>query len=163
MGVMSDVVYNHFGPDGNYSPRYAAPFFRDDVQTPWGAAIDFRQAAVRRYFEENASHWLGEYRFDGSRSDAAHAIVGHEWSEESARHVRGQLPGRHVHSVSENDDNRASSSQAGYDAQWNDDLHHVSHHSSTGESHGYYADYARQPAQASAHCSEQGWSYQGQP
>ena len=163
MGVMLDVVYNHFGPDGNFLPRYAAPFFRDDVPTPWGAAIDFRQPAVRRFFEENALYWLSEYRFDGLRLDAVHAIVGHEWLEELARHVRGQLPGRHVHLVLENDDNRASLLQAGYDAQWNDDAHHVLHHLLTGESQGYYADYSRYPAQALAQCLEQGWLYQGQP
>ncbi len=163
MGVMLDVVYNHFGPDGNFLPRYAAPFFRDDVRTPWGAAIDFRQPAVRRFFEENALYWLSEYRFDGLRLDAVHAIVGHEWLEELARHVRGQLPARHVHLVLENDDNRASLLQAGYDAQWNDDAHHALHHLLTGESQGYYADYSRYPAQALAQCLEQGWLYQGQP
>ncbi len=163
MGVMLDVVYNHFGPDGNFLPHYAAPFFRDDIRTPWGAAIDFRQAAVRRYFEENALYWLSEYHFDGLRLDAVHAIAGHEWLPELARHVRGQLPGRHVHLVVENDDNRASLLQTGYDAQWNDDAHHVLHHLVTGESHGYYADYVERPAHALAHCLEQGWLYQGQP
>lgn len=163
MGVMLDVVYNHFGPDGNFLSQYAAPFFRDDVPTPWGAAIDLRQAAVRRYFEESALHWLTEYRFDGLRLDAVHAIIDQDWLEELARHLRGQLPQRHLHLVLENDDNRASLLGAGYDAQWNDDAHHVLHHLLTGESHGYYADYTRYPAQALAQCLEQGWLYQGQP
>ena len=74
-----------------------------------------------------------------------HAIAGHEWLPELAHHVRGQLPGRHVHLVLENDDNRASLLQAGYDAQWNDDAHHVLHHLLTGEAHGYYADYTTRP------------------
>src|SRR5262249_27654117 len=60
-----DVVYNHFGPDGNYLPSYAPNMFRDDIATPWGAAIDFRVPEVRRFFAENAQFWLMEYRFDG--------------------------------------------------------------------------------------------------
>ncbi len=162
--VMLDVVYNHFGPDGNYLSQYAAPFFRDDVSTPWGAAIDFRQPAVRRYFEENALYWLTEYRFDGLRLDAVHAIPDPDWLVELARFVRGQVPAqRHLHLVLENDDNRASLLTEGYDAQWNDDAHHVLHHLLTGESRGYYADYAEQPAQALARCLAEGWLYQGQP
>ncbi|WAI81569.1 MULTISPECIES: malto-oligosyltrehalose trehalohydrolase [Achromobacter] len=162
--VMLDVVYNHFGPDGNYLSQYAAPFFRDDVSTPWGAAIDFRQPAVRRYFEENALYWLTEYRFDGLRLDAVHAITDPDWLVELARFVRGQVPAqRHLHLVLENDDNRASLLTDGYDAQWNDDAHHVLHHLLTGESRGYYADYAEQPAQALARCLAEGWLYQGQP
>ncbi|MFY0476139.1 malto-oligosyltrehalose trehalohydrolase [Achromobacter marplatensis] len=164
ISMMLDVVYNHFGPDGNYLPQYAAPFFRHDVSTPWGPAIDFRQPAVRRYFEENALYWLTEFRFDGLRLDAVHAIPDPEWLVELAQFVRGQIPAqRHIHLVLENDDNRASLLSQGYDAQWNDDAHHVLHHLLTGESHGYYADYADQPAQALARCLAQGWLYQGQP
>nr|WP_314360439.1 malto-oligosyltrehalose trehalohydrolase [uncultured Achromobacter sp.] len=162
--VMLDVVYNHFGPDGNYLSQYAAPFFRDDVATPWGSAIDFRQPPVRRYFEENALYWLTEYRFDGLRLDAVHAIPDPEWLVELAQFVRGQIPAqRHIHLVLENDDNRASLLTDGYDAQWNDDAHHVLHHLLTGESRGYYADYADRPAQALARCLGEGWVYQGQP
>lgn len=167
--VMLDVVYNHFGPEGNYLPQYAAPFFRDDIPTPWGPAIDFRQPAVRRYFEENALYWLTEYRFDGLRLDAVHAIVDPDWLVELAQFLRGQVPAhRHLHLVLENDDNRASlltqnGETPGYDAQWNDDAHHVLHHLLTGESRGYYADYAERPAQALARCLGEGWLYQGQP
>ncbi|CAB3683745.1 malto-oligosyltrehalose trehalohydrolase [Achromobacter piechaudii] len=162
--VMLDVVYNHFGPDGNYLSQYAAPFFRDDISTPWGSAIDFRQPPVRRYFEENALYWLTEYRFDGLRLDAVHAISDPDWLVELAQFVRGQIPAqRHIHLVLENDDNRASLLTAGYDAQWNDDAHHVLHHMLTGESRGYYADYADRPAQALARCLGEGWVYQGQP
>ncbi|WP_315130138.1 malto-oligosyltrehalose trehalohydrolase [Achromobacter marplatensis] len=164
MSMMLDVVYNHFGPDGNFLPQYAAPFFRDDVATPWGNAIDFRQPAVRRYFEENALYWLTEFRFDGLRLDAVHAISDPDWLVELAQFVRGQIPAqRHVHLVLENDDNRASLLAQGYDAQWNDDAHHVLHHLLTGESHGYYSDYADRPAEALARCLAQGWLYQGQP
>lgn len=164
MGVMLDVVYNHFGPDGNYLPRYAAPFFRADIDTPWGDAVDFRQPAVSRFFKENALYWLSEYRFDGLRLDAVHAIAGHEWLHELAQHVRqGVAPGRNVHLVVENDDNRASLLQGDFDAQWNDDAHHVLHHLLTGETRGYYADYRDAPAQALARCLAEGWLYQGQP
>ncbi|WMD22217.1 malto-oligosyltrehalose trehalohydrolase [Achromobacter seleniivolatilans] len=164
MGVMLDVVYNHFGPDGNYLSRYAGPFFRDDIQTPWGAAIDFRQAPVRRFFEENALYWLTEFRFDGLRLDAVHAISDPQWLVELAQFVRGQIPEpRHIHLVLENDDNRASLLTQGYDAQWNDDAHHVLHHLLTSEAHGYYADYATEPAKALARCLQSGWLYQGQP
>ncbi|SSW66891.1 malto-oligosyltrehalose trehalohydrolase [Achromobacter agilis] len=163
MGVMLDVVYNHFGPDGNYLPRYAAPFFRQDIGTPWGDAIDFRQAAVSQFFKDNAVYWLTEYRFDGLRLDAVHAIAGPEWLHELAADVRERVPAtRRVHLVLENDDNRASLLRGDYDAQWNDDAHHVLHHLLTGETQGYYADYLDRPAQALARCLAEGWLYQGQ-
>lgn len=163
MGVMLDVVYNHFGPDGNYLPGYAAPFFRRDIHTPWGDAIDFRQTAVSKFFKDNAVYWLTEYRFDGLRLDAVHAIAGAEWLHELAAEVRSRVPSaRRVHLVVENDDNRASLLWGDYDAQWNDDAHHVLHHLLTGETQGYYADYADQPAQALARCLAEGWLYQGQ-
>ncbi|KXJ66328.1 malto-oligosyltrehalose trehalohydrolase [Achromobacter xylosoxidans] len=164
MGVMLDVVYNHFGPDGNYLSAYAAPFFRTDIDTPWGAAIDFRQEAVSAFFKENALYWLTEYRFDGLRLDAVHAIAGHEWLHELAGFVRDNVSAeRHVHLVVENDDNRASLLRGDFEAQWNDDAHHVLHHLLTGESRGYYSDYAEAPAQALARCLAEGWVYQGQP
>ncbi len=119
---------------------------------------------MRRYFEENALYWLTEFRFDGLRLDAVHAISDPDWLVELAQFVRGQIPAqRHVHLVLENDDNRASLLAQGYDAQWNDDAHHVLHHLLTGESHGYYSDYADRPAEALARCLAQGWLYQGQP
>ena len=83
-----DVVYNHFGPDGNYLGLYAPQFFRHDVKTPWGAAIDFRQPPVRRFFIENALYWLTEYRFDGLRFDAVHAIADQTWLDEMAAEIR---------------------------------------------------------------------------
>ncbi|WP_313621651.1 malto-oligosyltrehalose trehalohydrolase [Achromobacter sp.] len=164
MGVMLDVVYNHFGPDGNFLSQYAAPFFRDDIDTPWGAAIDFREPAVSAFFKENALYWLTEYRFDGLRLDAVHAIAGHEWLHELAHFVRdGVSAERNVHLVVENDDNRASLLRGDFEAQWNDDAHHVLHHLLTGEDRGYYADYSVEPAQALARCLSEGWLYQGQP
>ena len=163
MCVMLDVVYNHFGPDGNYLAQYAREFFRDDIQTPWGPAIDFRRPQVCRYFEENALYWLTEYRFDGLRLDAVHAIANPEWLPRLARYVRSHIPtNRHIHLVLENDDNRATLLRQGFDAQWNDDAHHVLHHLLTGETHGYYADYARDTAAMLARCLAEGFAYQGE-
>ena len=72
--VFLDVVYNHFGPEGNYLGRYAPKFFTQ-AQTPWGSAIDYRVPQVRAFAIENALYWLREYRFDGLRLDAVHSIV----------------------------------------------------------------------------------------
>lgn len=162
MGVMLDVVYNHFGPEGNHLPRYAARFFRDDIHTPWGAAIDFAQPAVRQHFEDSAIHWLDEFRFDGLRLDAIHAIHDDAWLCALPDRLRARLPGRRVHLITEDDNNRAHLLRAGFDAQWDDDLHHVLHHFLTGERHGYYGDYCEDPAAILARCLAQGWHYQGQ-
>jgi maltooligosyltrehalose trehalohydrolase len=145
MTVLLDVVYNHFGPEGNFLHQYADAFFRGDVRTPWGPAIDFRQPEVRRFFTENALYWLEDFRFDGLRLDAVHAIVDEGWLRELACEVRARHPGRHIHLVLENDDNDASLLAAGFDAQWNDDGHHALHVLLTGERDGYYGDYV-QPA-----------------
>ncbi|MDR4124762.1 malto-oligosyltrehalose trehalohydrolase [Yanghanlia caeni] len=165
MMVFLDVVYNHFGPVGNFLPRYAPQFFRDDVKTPWGPAIDFRREPVRRFFAENALYWLKEYRFDGLRFDAVHAIVDkEEWLGELAVQLRAALPlERCVHLVLENDDNTASLLRHGYDGQWNDDMHHVVHHLLTGEAHGYYGAYAQRPTEKLARGLAQGFIYQGEP
>lgn len=165
--VFLDVVYNHFGPEGNYLHAYAEDFFREDIQTPWGPAIDFRQPQVRAFFAENALYWLREYRFDGLRLDAVHAIEDQDWLVEMAAFVRREIaaiaPGRHVHLVVENDDNSVALLQSGFDAQWNDDEHHALHHMLTGEVQSYYADYADEPAGRLARCLAQGFDYQGQP
>lgn len=164
VSVMLDVVYNHFGPDGNYLPLYAGPFFTADASTPWGSAIDFSQTAVRQFFAESALHWLKEYRFDGLRLDAVHAIASDEWLVELAATLRAEIgDGRHLHLVLENDDNRAHLLQNAYDAQWNDDGHHVLHRLLTGESAGYYGDYNEEPATLLARCLREGFVYQGQP
>ena len=161
--IFLDVVYNHFGPDGNYLARYAPEMFRDDVATPWGPAFDFRRREVRRFFTENALYWLLEYRFDGLRFDAVHAIADAGWLDEMAAEVRKTIePGRHVHLVLENDDNAAGHLVHGFDAQWNDDGHHVLHLLLTGESEGYYEDYVDRPAAQLARCLKEGFIYQGE-
>ena len=162
--VFLDVVYNHFGPDGNYLHLYAPHMFRDDLTTPWGPALDFRRNEVRRFFVENALYWLIEYRFDGLRFDAVHAICDPAWLDEMAAEVRRTIgPERHVHLVLENDDNVTHHLAADFDAQWNDDGHHVLHVLLTGEHEGYYADYAEAPAARLARCLKEGFIYQGEP
>lgn len=171
--VMLDVVYNHFGPEGNYLGRYAPSFFTD-TQTPWGSAIDYRVREVRDFAIENALYWLQEYRFDGLRLDAVHAIS--EPGEVSMLHelsiAAGKLAaatGRHIHLVLENDDNAASLLDSReevpngkYRAQWNDDYHHAWHVLLTGESHAYYRDYERFPLGDIARALGSGFVYQGE-
>ncbi len=161
--VFLDVVYNHFGPDGNWLHAYAPAFFRDDLHTPWGAGIDFRREEVRRFFIENALYWLGEFRFDGLRLDAVHAISEPGWIDEMAAEVRSAFPGRHIHLVLENEHNEAAHMRGPVDAQWNDDFHNVMHVLLTGETHAYYRDFAADPAKKLARALAQGFVYQGEP
>lgn len=172
--VFLDVVYNHFGPEGNYLGRYAPAFFTE-AQTPWGSAIDYRVPQVRAFAIGNALHWLREYRFDGLRLDAVHAIPAlgevsmlHELSR-AVGEFAGKT-GRHIHLVLENDDNAASLLDAeqdpprgSYRAQWNDDYHHAWHVLLTRESHGYYSDYAKSPLHDIARALASGFVYQGEP
>ena len=160
--IFLDVVYNHFGPDGNYLPLYAKPFFRADRMTPWGAAIDFRVKEVREFFAENARYWLFEYGFDGLRFDAVHAIADEGWLDELAANLRAEAGSRHIHLVLENEDNIASHLRKDFDAQWNDDVHHALHVILTGETSGYYGDYAEEPALKLARGLAQGFIYQGE-
>ncbi|HEX5327169.1 MAG TPA: malto-oligosyltrehalose trehalohydrolase [Acetobacteraceae bacterium] len=158
-----DVVYNHFGPDGNYLRLYAPQMFRSDVHTPWGAAIDFRRPEVRRFFTENALHWLTEYRFDGLRLDAVHEIGEPAWLDEMADEVRRSVePNRYVHLILENEHNQASHLMRDIDAQWNDDGHHAFHVLLTGEDRGYYRDYAEAGAAGLAKVLAEGFFFQGQ-
>ena len=162
LAVILDVVYNHFGPDGNYLHHYAKRFFREDQHTPWGAAIDFRRREVRDFFIDNALMWLLEYRFDGLRLDAVHAIDNPDFLQELARRVRSQVaPGRQVWLNLENEFNQASLLEQGFDAQWNDDGHNALHVLLTGETDAYYADFAEQPTAKLARCLSQGFVYQG--
>lgn len=161
-----DVVYNHFGPEGNWLPRLAPLFFTERRHTPWGAAIDFARREVREFFVQNALYWLQEYRFDGLRLDAVHEI--HDDSDphiltELAARVREGCAGRRVHLVLENDRNEARRLSPGklFDAQWNDDFHHAAHVLLTGESDGYYADFAERPAAQFARALAEGFVYQG--
>jgi malto-oligosyltrehalose trehalohydrolase len=173
LAAFLDVVYNHFGPEGNYLGLYAPDFFTERHHTPWGAAINFdgkTAAAVRRFYVENALYWLEEFNFDGLRFDAVHAIV-----DDSPRHiladiaatVRHRFAGeRPVHLVLENDRNEAhflDGSPPLYTAQWNDDLHHALHVLATGEGAGYYGDYADAPVERLGRALAEGYAYQGEP
>ncbi len=175
--VLLDVVYNHFGPDGNYLHVYAPQFFNPKHQTPWGAAINFDGEAnrtVRDFFIHNALYWLEEYQLDGLRLDAIHAIA-----DDSKLHIVNELaqavhagPGRrrHIHLILENDLNQARFLTRGADgatplatAQWNDDIHHAIHVIATGETDGYYADYAEAPLRQLGRTLAEGFAYQGEP
>jgi malto-oligosyltrehalose trehalohydrolase len=175
--VFLDVVYNHFGPEGNYLYVYAKSFFTERHQTPWGAAINFdgpESRTVRDFFIHNALYWIEEYHFDGLRIDAVHAIKDDSQPdilEELARKVRrGVGEKRHVHLVLENDNNAtrylardSSGKPMLYAAQWNDDIHHVLHCLVTGETLGYYADYADRAVRHLGRCLTEGFAYQGEP
>jgi len=161
--VFLDVVYNHFGPEGNWLPSYSPTFFDEAKHTPWGAAIDFHKPAVRRFFTENALYWLEDFRIDGLRLDAVHQILDRTWLIEVAAEVRKRLPDRHVHLVAENEKNDAKLLTQGFDAQWNDDFHNVLHVLLTGETQTYYRDFADQPARRLARCLTEGFIYQGEP
>jgi malto-oligosyltrehalose trehalohydrolase len=160
--VFLDVVYNHFGPDGNFLPRYAPQFFTSDRKTEWGDAVNLRRAEVRQFFVENALYWLQEFQVDGLRLDAVHALRDPDLVAELGGAVRAATPpGRRVHLVVENDDNDPSLLRGPFDAQWNDDFHHVLHVLLTGETGGYYADYAAEPSARLARLLLQGFDYQG--
>ena len=174
--VLLDVVYNHFGPDGNYLHASAPAFFNPDIATPWGAAIGFEGEAsrtVRDFFIHNALYWLVEFHLDGLRVDAVHAMHDHgtpHFIDELVRAVRdGPGRERHVHLVLENDLNDAARLARGplrkpllADAQWNDDVHHALHVIVTGETDGYYADYANDPLRLLGRALAEGFAYQGE-
>ena len=175
--VFLDVVYNHFGPEGNYLGQYAPSFFSDRHSSPWGRAINFdgpESQCVRQFFIHNALYWLEEFHFDGLRLDAVHAI--HDDSapdilEELAQAVNdGPGKTRPIHLVLENDDNAAhylrrdaDGRASAYVAQWNDDFHHALHVIASGEQEGYYQDYLPHPIRHLARCLSEGFAYQGEP
>jgi maltooligosyltrehalose trehalohydrolase len=175
--VFLDVVYNHFGPEGNYLHVYAEPFFTERHHTPWGAGINFDgpgRRDVRDFFIHNALYWLEEYHLDGLRLDAVHAIADDsrpDILEELAVRVQaGPAPERQIHLVLENDHNAARYLDRGEDgaprlyvAQWNDDAHHALHLLATGESDGYYEDYADAPLRHLGRTLTEGFAYQGEP
>jgi maltooligosyltrehalose trehalohydrolase len=178
--VFVDVVYNHFGPEGNYLGSYARDFFSRDFQTPWGSAIDFDGPAskeVRNFFIHNALYWIEEFHVDGLRVDAVHAIcdsTSPHFALELAEKVQAACNReRHVHVILEDDNNttdflkRGSNGEAKCVALWNDDFHHVLHVITTNEDDGYYADYAAPPQPSTieyvGRALAEGFIYQGQP
>jgi maltooligosyltrehalose trehalohydrolase len=173
--VLLDVVDNHFGPEGNYLHAYAPQFFNPRHRTAWGAAINFdgeNSRTVRDFFVHNALYWLEEFHFDGLRLDAVHAIADDSRPDivgEIAQSMRERFDGdRELHLVLENDRNEAHylrRDAAGRPilatAQWNDDLHHALHVIATGESDGYYADYAKRPFECLGRALAEGFVFQG--
>ena len=156
LAVVLDVVYNHLGPEGNYLADFG-PYFTDRYRGPWGNPINFDgpySDEVRKYFIENALHWLVEFHLDGLRLDAVHGILdfsAQPFLQQLALEVsdRTRTLNRNVYIIPESDlnDTRLIRSQElggfGLDAQWNDDFHHSLHTLLTGEQTGYYQDFGR--------------------
>ena len=172
--VLLDVVYNHFGPDGNYLSTYAPGFFTKRHKTPWGDAINYdgkRSRPVREFVIENALYWIEEFHLDGLRVDAVHAIKDNspkDVLDELAERVRAEVADRHVHLVLENEENEARRLVRGadgkplhYTAQWNDDVHHVLRTAATGEDKGYYAEYLGDTEKLGRALAE-GFAFQGE-
>lgn len=173
--IIIDVVYNHFGPSGNYLNNYASSFFTVRHETPWGASINFDdegREATRAFFVHNALYWLREFNVDGLRLDAVHSIQ--DDSElhilrEISQQVRTAFRDRHIHLILENDRNEAhwlvrrgdGVSPSIYTSQWNDDVHHCWHTLLTGERDGYYADFSENAAARLARGLAEGFVYQG--
>jgi maltooligosyltrehalose trehalohydrolase len=173
LSVTLDVVYNHLGPEGNYLSAFG-PYFTDHYRTPWGQAINYDAAGsdeVRRFFIENALHWLEDFHFDALRLDAIHGIF-----DFSARHFLSELKsavaslsqrvGRPLYLIAESDLNDSrilhDPQHGGYgiDAQWSDDFHHSVHTLLTAEKTGYYSDFGGiEPLTATL---RDGWYYSGQ-
>jgi maltooligosyltrehalose trehalohydrolase len=173
LGVLLDVVYNHLGPDGNYLGRFG-PYFTSHWKTPWGDAVNYDTAdsdEVRAFVIENALMWLRDYRFDGLRLDAVHAII-----DERAKHLLEELAERVAQLgtetrrdlllIAESDRNDPryvwplGQGGLGLDAHWADELHHTLHAVLTGEHDGYYSDFGR--IEQIAHALRSGYVFQGQ-
>jgi maltooligosyltrehalose trehalohydrolase len=174
IAVILDVVYNHFGPDGNYLRAYSDSYFTDRHATPWGAAINYdgpNSLRVRQLIVENACYWLVEYHLDGLRLDATHQI--HDSSElhlltEIGRRAREAVGvGRRIVLIAEDDRRDVSItrplSRSGYglDAVWADDFHHAIHVLLTAERDGYYRAYVGTASEVATVVAS-GFVYQGQ-
>jgi maltooligosyltrehalose trehalohydrolase len=176
MMVLLDVVYNHFGPEGNYLHAYCPEFFNSAHRTPWGAAINFDgegSRTVRDFFVHNALYWIEEYRFDGLRLDAIHAMRDRSHPDivaEIAAAIRaGPGVSRQVHLILENNGNHARYLERDAQgepriatAQWDDDVHHALHVLLSGEADGYFADYAAEPLKMLGRSLAEGFAYQGE-
>jgi maltooligosyltrehalose trehalohydrolase len=163
IAVILDVVYNHYGPEGNHLPDFG-PYLTDAYDTPWGQAVNVdgpHSDEVRRYVVENAVRWVRDFHVDGLRLDAVHAIIDrsavHLLEElATAVHAEAERLGRTVHLIAESDlaDPRLVRSPEvggyGLDAQWLDDVHHALHTAVTGERDGYFGDYEGFPDLARA-------------
>jgi len=166
LAVILDVVYNHWGPDGNYLAAYSPEYFTDAHHTPWGNAPNFDQARsefMRAYVLENARYWLEEFRFDGLRLDATHTI-----QDDSPVHIlkeiaqmAAQLPGDRFLIAEDERNWPGIVREYGLNGVWADDFHHQVHVLLTDEQDGYYADYPLDIGSL-ARVIERGWLYEGQ-
>ncbi|MEP6810233.1 MAG: malto-oligosyltrehalose trehalohydrolase [Chthoniobacterales bacterium] len=166
LAVILDVVYNHFGPSGNYTGAFHRDYANPEQHTPWGAALHYAAAPVRAFFLENTAYWQREFHIDGFRLDATHEIA-----DTAQPHLLAEIA-ESVHSLggfvmAEDERNDPSlllpSARGGYglDGVWADDFHHVVHVLTTGERDGYYENFegtARELADTLTH----GWFYCGQ-
>jgi maltooligosyltrehalose trehalohydrolase len=175
LGVIIDVVYNHFGPDGNYLRAFSPDYFTQRYATPWGEAMNFdgpHSEWVRKLVLDNARYWIHEYHADGLRLDATHAMF-----DSSEAHLLAELtdathaslePGRQIVLIAESSENDVrylkSTGEGGFgiDAVYADDFHHSLRRYLVGDRDGYYADYTGTLEEV-ARCIEQGWLYEGQP
>ena len=175
IAVMLDVVYNHFGPEGNYLPKYFPNLLTERHKTSWGAAVNYdgdQSQVVRELAIHNALYWIEEFHLDGLRLDAVHAII-----DEGPRHLLTELAERvraldtpyAIHLVLENEKNEAvrltrdaTGAPEHFTAQWNDDMHHVLHTAATHEDAGYYADY-KGDTELLGRALAEGFAFQGQP
>jgi malto-oligosyltrehalose trehalohydrolase len=170
--VFLDVVYNHFGPDGNYLPRLAPEFFDAGRSTPWGAAIAYERRPVRDFFIDNALYWLVEFHLDGLRLDAVDQICdtsSPELLDEIATLIRRELKHRPIHLMTEDNRNitrfheRDAEGQVRlYTGEWNDDFYTAAHVFATGETAGYFGDFAGAPLARLARALAEGFVYQGE-
>ncbi|MER5979000.1 malto-oligosyltrehalose trehalohydrolase [Streptomyces sp. NPDC001857] len=174
LGVVLDVVHNHLGPSGNYLPAFG-PYFTDTHHTPWGSAVNLDAPGsdeVRAFLLGSALAWLRDYRLDGLRLDAVHALAdtrAYPFLEELSESVDALAAetGRPLFLIAESDlnDPRLITPRRegglGLHAQWNDDFHHALHTALTGESQGYYADFARDPFAALAKTLTGGYFHDG--
>jgi maltooligosyltrehalose trehalohydrolase len=173
LSVILDVVYNHFGPDGNYLGAFAAEYFSKKYANEWGDALNFDgpgSAPVREFFIENARYWVDEFHFDGLRLDATQALVDRGDCSiigEIARAARGAARTKPLWLVAENEPQDVKLVQpierggCGLDALWNDDFEHAGRVALTGVSDGYFHDYTAAP-QCFVSAIEHGFLYQGQ-
>lgn len=173
LGVILDVVYNHFGPDGNYLPAFSDLYLTDRHPNEWGQAINFDgqgSGAVREFFIQNACYWITEFKLDGLRLDAVHAIY-----DDSPVHVLAELSrqarvaagARSIVLIAECESQLITTIQSienggwGLDGVWSDDFHHISRVALTGRGQAYYSDY-RGTAQELLSVIKRGFVYQGQ-
>jgi maltooligosyltrehalose trehalohydrolase len=165
IGVILDVVYNHFGPDGCYWTTFTPDYFTKRYSNDWGEAINFESEGVRELCSENAAYWIDEFRLDGLRLDATQDI--HDPTDnhilgDITRAARAAAGDRTIFVVAENEgQNREVITEYGLDAMWNDDWHHSSLVALTGRREAYYTDYCGKP-QEFVSMAKRGFLYQGQ-